>query len=52
MGLLISSLFSRLFGKQEVRVLILGLDNAGLVIITIIITSNINQLTIYNLYIY
>jgi len=29
MGILISSLFQRLFSKQEVRVLILGLDNAG-----------------------
>jgi stage III sporulation protein SpoIIIAA len=29
MGLLFSSLFSKLFGKKEVRVLILGLDNAG-----------------------
>jgi hypothetical protein len=29
MGLLFSSLFSKLFGNKEVRVLILGLDNAG-----------------------
>lgn len=29
MGLLFSSLFDSLFGKKEVRVLILGLDNAG-----------------------
>jgi ADP-ribosylation factor-like protein 1 len=29
MGSLISTLFSSLFGNQEVRVLILGLDNAG-----------------------
>jgi ADP-ribosylation factor-like protein 1 len=26
---LIASVFSRLFGQKEVRVLILGLDNAG-----------------------
>ena len=29
MGLFFSSLFARLFGRQEVRILILGLDNAG-----------------------
>jgi len=29
MGLFFSSLFSSLFGRKEVRVLILGLDNAG-----------------------
>ena len=29
MGLFFSSLFSRLFGRKEVRILILGLDNAG-----------------------
>lgn len=29
MGLLIGKLFGKLFGKKEVRVLILGLDNAG-----------------------
>lgn len=29
MGLFVSSLFSSLFGKKEVRILILGLDNAG-----------------------
>jgi len=29
MGLLIGKMFSKLFGKKEVRVLILGLDNAG-----------------------
>lgn len=29
MGLLFSSLFGQLFGKKEIRVLILGLDNAG-----------------------
>lgn len=29
MGVWISRLFSGLFGKHEVRILILGLDNAG-----------------------
>lgn len=29
MGMWFSSLFSSLFGKREIRVLILGLDNAG-----------------------
>jgi len=29
MGLFFSSLFARLFGRKEVRILILGLDNAG-----------------------
>ncbi|CAD7941517.1 unnamed protein product [Amoebophrya sp. A25] len=29
MGLIFSSLFQSLFGKKEVRILILGLDNAG-----------------------
>ena len=29
MGLMLSSLFSSLFGSKEIRVLILGLDNAG-----------------------
>ena len=29
MGLIISSIFGQLFGKKEIRVLILGLDNAG-----------------------
>ncbi|KAF4669220.1 Arf GTPase arl1 [Perkinsus olseni] len=29
MGVLFSSLFGRLFGTKEVRILILGLDNAG-----------------------
>ena len=29
MGMWFSSLFSRLFGTKEVRILILGLDNAG-----------------------
>lgn len=29
MGIFFSSLFSQLFGRKEVRVLILGLDNAG-----------------------
>lgn len=29
MGMLFSSMFGSLFGKKEVRVLILGLDNAG-----------------------
>ena len=29
MGVWISRMFSGLFGKQEVRILILGLDNAG-----------------------
>ena len=29
MGMLFSSLFDTVFGKKEVRVLILGLDNAG-----------------------
>jgi ADP-ribosylation factor-like protein 1 len=29
MGMFFSSLFSRLFGRKEVRILILGLDNAG-----------------------
>ena len=29
MGMWFSSLFSRLFGSKEVRILILGLDNAG-----------------------
>jgi stage III sporulation protein SpoIIIAA len=29
MGVWFSRLFSGLFGKQEVRILILGLDNAG-----------------------
>jgi GTPase SAR1 family protein len=29
MGLIFGKLFSKLFGKKEVRVLILGLDNAG-----------------------
>jgi ADP-ribosylation factor-like protein 1 len=29
MGLWFSSLFSSLFGSKEVRILILGLDNAG-----------------------
>jgi stage III sporulation protein SpoIIIAA len=29
MGIWFSSLFSSLFGRKEVRILILGLDNAG-----------------------
>lgn len=29
MGVLFSSIFGRLFSKKEVRILILGLDNAG-----------------------
>jgi ADP-ribosylation factor-like protein 1 len=29
MGMLFSSLFSKLFGEKQVRILILGLDNAG-----------------------
>jgi hypothetical protein len=29
MGVFFSSIFSSLFGRKEVRVLILGLDNAG-----------------------
>ena len=29
MGIFFSSLFSSLFGRKEVRILILGLDNAG-----------------------
>ena len=29
MGLWFSSIFSSLFGRREIRVLILGLDNAG-----------------------
>ena len=29
MGMFFSSLFSKLFGRKEVRILILGLDNAG-----------------------
>ena len=29
MGMLMSKLFTSLFGKKEVRILILGLDNAG-----------------------
>ena len=29
MGVFFSSIFSALFGSKEVRVLILGLDNAG-----------------------
>lgn len=29
MGMFFSSLFSSLFGRKEVRILILGLDNAG-----------------------
>jgi GTPase SAR1 family protein len=29
MGMWFSSLFSSLFGRREIRVLILGLDNAG-----------------------
>jgi ADP-ribosylation factor-like protein 1 len=29
MGVLFSSMFSRLFGSKEVRILLLGLDNAG-----------------------
>ena len=29
MGIWFSSLFGSLFGKKEVRILILGLDNAG-----------------------
>lgn len=29
MGIWISSLFNTLFGSKEVRILILGLDNAG-----------------------
>jgi len=29
MGMFFSSLFARLLGRKEVRILILGLDNAG-----------------------
>lgn len=29
MGVLFSSVFGKLFSKKEVRILILGLDNAG-----------------------
>jgi ADP-ribosylation factor-like protein 1 len=29
MGLIFSRLFAALFGQKEVRILILGLDNAG-----------------------
>lgn len=29
MGILLSRIFGSLFGKREIRVLILGLDNAG-----------------------
>ena len=29
MGILISKLFNQYFGNKEVRILVLGLDNAG-----------------------
>ena len=45
MGVLFSSIFGRLFSKREVRILVLGLDNAGKTTILCMIPYSFHEIS-------